>query len=93
MPAEEAEPGKRAKFLKAMYGTRDGAHTWEWAYRTARESWGFVMGKTSHCVMHHPAKEIRIVVRGDDFALGEAKDWTGIVSKPPLGVQPRSKAA
>ena len=86
MPAEEAEPGKRAKFLKAMYGTRDGAHTWEWAYRTAHDSWGLVAGKSSPDVMYDPSRKVRVVVHGDEFtAKWETKDFVGIVSELPFG--------
>ena len=49
-PEEDATPGMCAKLGKAMYGTRDAAHNWEWAYRIAHKDWGFTVGKSSPCV-------------------------------------------
>ena len=75
---EESAPGMCAKLVKAMSGTLDAAHNWEWGYRTAHEGWGFIVGKASPCVMYHPERRTRVVVQGDHFAAlgqGTDQDW------------------
>ena len=60
---------------KSMYGTRDAAQNWEFEYSDFMESVGFKRGKSSPCVFHHPARNVRAVIHGDDFTiLGNAQD-------------------
>ena len=37
LPTEDADEGMCAKLNKAMYGTRDAAQNWEYAYRASYE--------------------------------------------------------
>ena len=69
LPEEENAEGMCGRLLKAMYGTRDAAQNWEYAYAEFMEEIGFERGKTSSCVFWHPIRKLRVVVRGDDFAV------------------------
>ena len=78
LPAEDSEEGMCGKLNKAMYGTRDAAQNWEYAYIEWLESIAFRRGRASPCVFYHEDKGIRLVVHGDDFTvLGyeESLDW------------------
>ena len=69
LPPEEAQDGMCGKLNKAMYGTRDAAQNWEFAYAEYMEELGFVRGTASPCLFWHPGRELRVVVHGDDFAI------------------------
>ncbi len=53
----------------AMYGTRDAAQNWEYAYTSFMVSLGVRKGVSTPCAFHHPEKGIRAVAHGDDFTL------------------------
>ena len=55
---EDREEGTCAKLVKAMYGTRDAAHNWACTYKDAYREFGFVVGRASPCVMHHPKRHL-----------------------------------
>ena len=58
-----------------MYGTRDAAQNWEFAYAEELEALGFIRGKATPCAFYHPAHNLRLVVHGDDFTvLGHESD-------------------
>ena len=66
------------KLKKAMYGTRDGAQNWEDEYMRFMRDLGFISGSSTPCVFHHPGRNLRAVVHGDDFTiLGHEQelDW------------------
>ena len=66
------------KLVKSLYGTRDAAQNWEEAYTTFMKDIGFKSGIVSSCMFYHEARDIRVVVHGDDFTiLGSRKalDW------------------
>ena len=69
LPEEDEEPGMCGRLNKAMYGTRDAAQNWEYAYAEFMESIGFKRGISSSCVFWHPDRELRVVVHGDDFTI------------------------
>ena len=69
LPEEDYEPGMCGKLNKAMYGTRDAAQNWEYAYAEFMESIGFQRGLASSCVFWHSGRELRVVVHGDDFTV------------------------
>ena len=50
-----------------MNGTRDAGAIWEDTYRNALEAMGFLSGKASPCIFHHPGQNITTVAHGDDF--------------------------
>ena len=51
-----------------MYGTRDAGSIWEDAYRSALEAMSFESGVASPCCFVHRARNLSVVVHGDDFA-------------------------
>ena len=59
----------------SMYGTRDAALNWATEYTSTLLASGYIQGRASPCLFHHPGKNVSIMVHGDDFiAVGEAKD-------------------
>eukprot|EP00972_Heterocapsa_arctica_P061152 9017265-Heterocapsa_arctica.AAC.1 len=50
-----------------MYGTRKAASRWEDFYSNVLRKLEFTKGKASPCTFHHPARNLRCVVHGDDF--------------------------
>ena len=63
------EEGKRGRLLKSLYGTRDAARNWQGEYSSYLEPFGFIRGISTPSVFYHESREIRVVVRGDDFHL------------------------
>lgn len=57
------------RLLKAMYGKRDAAQSREYAYAEELVQLGFRRGKATPCAFYHPARNLRLVVHGDDFTL------------------------
>ena len=55
------------ELVKCLYGTRDAAQGWEDTYSSAMKALGFRRGKSNPCVFHHPERDVRCVVHGDDF--------------------------
>ena len=51
LPEEDSQPGMCGKLNKAMYGTRDAAQNWEYAYAEFMESIGFIRGLASSCML------------------------------------------
>ena len=63
------------KLVRCAYGTRDAGAIWEDTYRGALESFRFISGTSSPCCFHHPDRDIKLVVHGDDFtAMGLKSD-------------------
>ena len=54
---------------KAMRGVRDAAMNWEAEYTEMLVENGFGQGRSNPCVFFHPEREVRVVVRGDDFTV------------------------
>ena len=78
LPPEDHMEGYCGRLNKAMYGTRDAAQNWEYAYVSFMEKIGFKRGAASPCVFHMKDRNLRVVVHGDDFTvLGyeEDLDW------------------
>jgi hypothetical protein len=69
LPEEDAEPGMCGKLVMAMYGTRDAAQNWEIEYGNFMKEIGFAQGRATPCAFHHPGRDLRCVVHGDDFTL------------------------
>ena len=75
LPPEDWEEGKCGKLQKAMYGTRDAAQNWEYAYVEAMEEIGFKRGMATPCAFYMAERNLRVVVHGDDFTvLGQEAD-------------------
>ena len=70
-------PGTLAKQVRCVYGTRDAGKLWEDAYTLVLENAGFVASQSNPCVFFHEARNISVVVHGDDFtAMGLDEDLT-----------------
>ena len=69
LPPEDDQPGMCGKLVKALYGTRDAAQNWEYAYIAFLEKVGFNRGKSPPCIFWHKQRNVRIVVHGDDFTV------------------------
>ena len=68
-------PNLVGKLVRCAYGCRDAGHIWEECYRAALLSMGFVAGKGSPCCFYHKARDVSVVVHGDEFtALGTDAD-------------------
>ena len=78
LPAEDHEEGMCGKLYKSMYGTRDAAQNWQAGYTEFMKAIGFTIGMSSPCIFHHKDRDIRAVVRGDDFTMlgsRQSLDW------------------
>ena len=69
LPQEDACEGMCGLLEKSMYGTRDAAQNWEVAYAEFMWKVGFRRGEGMPCVFHHPLRNLRVVVHGDDFTI------------------------
>ena len=68
-------PNMVGKLVRCAYGCRDAGHIWELRYRSALESMGFITGVASPCCFYHKARDVSVVVHGDDFtAIGSDSD-------------------
>ena len=52
-----------------LYGTRGAAAGWEDEYSSFLVEAGFSRGVASGCIFHHKARDLRVVVYGDDFTV------------------------
>ena len=74
LPDEALEPHERngdvcGQLHYSLYGTRDAAQNWENKYSSFLGSLGFDRGLSSPCIFHHKARDMSIVVHGDDFTV------------------------
>ena len=69
LPPERWEHGKCARLLYTLYGMRTAASSWEKEYSRTLEEAGFAVGRASACSFYHSARDVRIVVHGDDFVV------------------------
>ena len=68
-------PDLVARRVRCVYGTREAGKLREDTYTQAMEHAGLVTGSANRCVFYHKARDITIVVHGDDFtALGTDND-------------------
>ena len=69
LPPEDPEHGRKCGRLKRhLYGTRGAAAGWEDEYTAFLQDIGFQRGLASGCLFHHPTRDLRVVVYGDDFS-------------------------
>ena len=72
LPEEDprsSEEGICGKLEKTMCGTLDAAERWGEHYAQTLTNAGFTRGTASPCHFHHKAKDIWILVHGDDFVV------------------------
>ena len=70
LPPEDPEHGRRCGRLKRhLYGTRGAAAGWEDEYSSFLVESGFRRGIASGCIFYHAARDLRVVVYGDDFTV------------------------
>ena len=77
-PEMRAPPGTCALLKRHMCGTLRAAEGWQDKCTATLVQLGFVQGRASACVFHHPEKDIDISVHGDDFTFAGTKknlDW------------------
>ena len=55
--------------MKSLEGTRDAAQNWEHTYVKFMEGIGFSRGIATPCIFTLEAKQLRVVVHGDDFTV------------------------
>ena len=70
LPKEDPEyqPGWVGRLRLALYGTRDAAQLWQECLAEHLVSIGFERGRSNPCVYYHRARDIRVLVHGDDYA-------------------------
>ena len=70
LPPEDPEHGRLCGRLRRhLYGTRGAAAGWEDEYASFMIEVGFKRGVASGCLFHHPGRDLRVVVYGDDFTI------------------------
>jgi hypothetical protein len=69
LPPGDCTEGMCGKLNYSLYGTRDAAHNWEKEYTNTLTAMGFTVGLSTTCVFRHAARNIDIVVHGDDFTI------------------------
>ena len=77
LPAEddEAQEGEVGQLMLCLYGTRDAAKEWQKTLSRHLQSIGFIVGRGHPSVFHHPGRDVRVLVHGDDYlSSGYAKD-------------------
>ena len=84
LPDEDAEEGMVGLLLKSMYGTRDAAQNWNAEYTRFMESIGGTKRELCPCAFERKRRELRVVVRGDDFAVPGCKDKSEGRDQDPL---------
>ena len=73
-----AKPGTCGKLNYWLYGFRKAASAWEALYSSKLEAIGFERGTSCGVVFYHAARDLSLVVHGDDFTfcgLEEDLDW------------------
>eukprot|EP00972_Heterocapsa_arctica_P100061 14755978-Heterocapsa_arctica.AAC.1 len=61
-----------------MYGTVDASARWQSDYESLLRCAGFDQGKSNPALFDHEARQIRLLVHGDDFAVemgSEQRAW------------------
>ena len=81
LPEEDDAPGMRGRLNVPIYGTRDAASNLEECYAQHLIDNGFIQGKSSPCVFHHPVRKLRCVVHGDDFTFLGCDDQLDFCTK------------
>ena len=61
------QPGVCGKLNRTMYGTLDAAQSWGDHYSDLLVKAGFTRGAASPCHFYHAARDIPVLVHGDDF--------------------------
>merc|ERR1712020_564044 len=56
-----------AELIMSLYGTQDAAANWEAEYSKRLVEGGYIKGKASPCLFHHPEDGVQALVHGDDF--------------------------
>ena len=69
LPEEDQEPGKDlvGKLRLALYGTREAAAAWQKEVSRHLVQIGFRRGEFNPCLFHHPSRQIKLMVHGDDY--------------------------
>ena len=63
---DEAKEGEVGQLRLCLYGTRDAAKEWQKTSSKHLQDIGFISGRGHPAVLHHPEREMRVLVHGDD---------------------------
>ena len=70
------------KLLASLYGARDVSANWQDEVARCMAEWGFITGKYNPCMYHHPTKQLRCLVHGDDFvSVGDQRSLKWLKTK------------
>ena len=69
LPGEDHAEGMCGLLNRCLYGTRDVAACCEACYTKALQELDFIQGAASPCCFRHAEKDMKCVVRGDDFTV------------------------
>jgi hypothetical protein len=79
LPPEIRRPGFCGRLKRCLYGTRDASARWEAFLAAELKKNGFIQGVASACCFHHPQRDLRCMVHGDDFVfVGPDVDLTWV---------------
>ena len=69
LPEEDPQHGGNlvGKLRLCLYGTRDAARSWQETLSLHLEGIGFKQGRGHPSVFHHPSRNIKALVHGDDY--------------------------
>ena len=65
----------------ALYGTREAAAAWQKEVSKHLKQIAFQKGASNPCLFHHPRRQIRVVVHGDDYAAAGPRSQLSWMSK------------
>ena len=74
LPPETWTEGKCARLIHSFHGMRTAASNWEKEYSNTLKMVGFCPGRAIVVAFYHVEREVRIVVHGNDFAVGNQSD-------------------
>lgn len=72
---EEGDEDNCGELRVSMYGTRPAAQNWQRCFTELLVGQGFTVTRASTCIMRHNARDIDLLVHGDDFvSVGDEED-------------------
>ena len=64
---DEAKEGEVGQLQLCLYSTRDAAKEWQKTLSRHLQEIGFIPGRGHLAVLHHPERDMRVLVHGDDY--------------------------
>ena len=76
-------PDMCGRLLRALYGTRQGARTWEDGHTKTLKGASFQRAKCNPCMCYFPSRDVRVLVHGNDFTVaGNVAEVSRTRTKP-----------